>query len=367
MHIKRERQLFIILIIVILLVFLGSITGGIVTFSLLRNGYVGGAAEPIEPIKLKYAPSTTFSSEFQKNLNSSLIKIIKYQDFSKTIPVLDKMWNINEAAAYGFIISLDGWIITSGLDAAGRVEKSFIVLTADGGLFAPQKIINAKSLGLNFIKITGPNFKPPSLGDERSLANGDDIFIIEDKKVFKKSLVHFGYPDRARKKNFILSSEFVGKFLFLEDKLSGRFEGQPIFSKRGEVVGVVNDDGIVLPISLVMANLKSLWKNDKILMPYLGARYLDLSELPFPIEGVGFKKGAYIPKEEPGAVLKDSPAHRFGIKPGDIILSVMGDETNENYNLAERLLEYAPGQKIDLGILRNGEKIEVSVELGEVK
>jgi S1-C subfamily serine protease len=91
--------------------------------------------------------------------------------------------------------------------------------------------------------------------------------------------------------------------------------------------------------------------------------------LPLKVKDIDLKKGAYIFKgdEVSDAIARKSPAQKAGLRGGDIILSVMGDEINENYNLAERLLEYSAGDKVDLEILRNGEKMELSVELGEQK
>lgn len=124
--------------------------------------------------------------------------------------------------------------------------------------------------------------------------------------------------------------------------------------------------GLIFPINLVKIYLRNLWKNNSLALPYLGVKYFDLSALPVKLQDVNLREGAYIFKEsETGSIAQNSPAQRFGIKPGDIILSVMGDKINGTHNLAERILEYAPGEKIDLEILREGRVIEVNVELGE--
>ncbi len=352
--------MFAVLVIVIILVFLASVAGGAVVFSFLRNGYA--SEELAEPVKLKYSPSAGVPAELQKNLRSNLVKIVKYQDFSKTTSLLEKTWNANDIIAYGLLVSSDGWIITSYLP-----QLSFLAITSEGDLFSVQKVFRVKSLGLSFVKIYGASFSAAALGDERGIMAGDDLFVIEDKKVFNNALVYYGYSSAARKRDFILTSEFANKFLYLKDGLSGIYSGAAVFSKKGEAVGIVNDDGLVVPVSLVKSYLKRLWENESVSLPYLGIKYFDLSVLPVKTTEIPSRKGAYVIKDEDVGVIKNSPAYVAGIKPGDIIVSIMGDEINEEYNLAERLSEYKPNDKVDLEVVRGGEKIELSAELGEQK
>ncbi len=360
MHISKDRQLFLILISAIFLIFFGGVAGGFISYSLVSDGYV---EPPVLTTQLKYRPPTTFSADFQKVLEASLVKIIKYQNLDKSLSVLEKADAASEVIANGFLVSSDGWIV-----AGASPKSSFLVLTQDGNIYVPQKIVKARDLGLSFIKIVGMNFKALSLGDERSLDFGDDVFAIKNQKVFKNSLIYFGYNEPKEKNDFILSSELPEKFLFLKDKLSNEFSGLPLFSKQGEIVGVADGNGLIFPVSLVKIYLKSLWKNEAIVLPYLGLKYFDLSAMPVKLQDISLREGAYIFKEsEASAIIKNSPAAKAGLLPGDIILSVRGDKISAQYNLAERILEYAPGDKIDLEVSRNGEKLDLNVELGEQK
>jgi S1-C subfamily serine protease len=63
------------------------------------------------------------------------------------------------------------------------------------------------------------------------------------------------------------------------------------------------------------------------------------------------------------AVLAGSSADQAGIKVGDIILSVNGDEVNPDQNLAQLISEYKPGDMVSLKIVRDGKEIEVKVSL----
>ena len=73
--------------------------------------------------------------------------------------------------------------------------------------------------------------------------------------------------------------------------------------------------------------------------------------------------------EEPGVlvvgVAQESPAAAAGLRRGDIILAVDGEEVNDIQALHDQLDEMEPGDNVTLTILRCEEPEEISVELGE--
>ncbi len=84
-------------------------------------------------------------------------------------------------------------------------------------------------------------------------------------------------------------------------------------------------------------------------------------------EGVRPWLGVELRQEMDGArilgVMPESPAAEAGLEVGDLITHVAGRPVNER-PLSAMLLEYVPGDLIDLTVLRSGEEYEVTVELG---
>ncbi len=96
-------------------------------------------------------------------------------------------------------------------------------------------------------------------------------------------------------------------------------------------------------------------------------------EAPPPASGGGY--GAWlgtIPdmSGSPGGVrltgVRDgSPASTVGIRGGDILVQ-LGEYTIENlYDMTEALRAYAPGETVDYAVMRDGERVEGQVTLGE--
>jgi predicted metalloprotease with PDZ domain len=73
--------------------------------------------------------------------------------------------------------------------------------------------------------------------------------------------------------------------------------------------------------------------------------------------------------EERGVLIDDvvdgSPAAQAGLEPGDVILSVAGEEVADSKDLVRAIQRFDPGDEIDVDVLRGGQRESVTVTLGE--
>ncbi len=63
-------------------------------------------------------------------------------------------------------------------------------------------------------------------------------------------------------------------------------------------------------------------------------------------------------------VVEKSPAERAGLRVGDIIMEVDGESLAPDGDLAERVLGYEAGDRIELTVLRRGRERSIEVKLG---
>ncbi len=70
--------------------------------------------------------------------------------------------------------------------------------------------------------------------------------------------------------------------------------------------------------------------------------------------------GVYVSK-----VASGSPASQAGLQQGDIITGLDNVQFDQSHNYLNLLYTYKPGDKLTVSVLRNGQKLQVQLTLGE--
>ena len=141
------------------------------------------------------------------------------------------------------------------------------------------------------------------------------------------------------------------------------------------VIGAQNI-GFSIPINKAKINLEKFEKFGRIVYPFLGIWYWNITpelqeEMDLPIS-----RGAWITrwnrdsygrwyKMEESAVISDTAASKAGLKEGDIILEFDNNVISPENSLAKIIRNYNPGDKIILKVLRKNQEISIEVTLGE--
>ena len=63
-------------------------------------------------------------------------------------------------------------------------------------------------------------------------------------------------------------------------------------------------------------------------------------------------------------VIANAPAGKAGLKAGDVVTSVNGKAVEDRGQLTRTVASIPPGGKANLGLLRKGKKLEISVTVG---
>jgi S1-C subfamily serine protease len=101
--------------------------------------------------------------------------------------------------------------------------------------------------------------------------------------------------------------------------------------------------------------------------PYIGIRYQPINAQLAREENLPVEAGAWIniAGELGGsAVEPGSPAADAGLREGDIITAIGSQPIDDEHPLDALLTQYAPGQTIELEVLRGSETHSVQVTLG---
>lgn len=141
----------------------------------------------------------------------------------------------------------------------------------------------------------------------------------------------------------------------------------------GKVVGVnvavqrgAENIGFALPSNIVKSITDSVKEHGEIVRPYLGVRYMQITERLKEKNSLSVDYGTLVVRGETAddlAVIPGSPANKAGIIENNIILEVDSVKLEQGKSLASIIRQKQVGQKITLKLLHKGEEKRVEVTL----
>lgn len=310
--------------------------------------------------------SKTVEKVINKN-ESSLVTI--YKEKTKKEP-----YYFSDILGNGIVFTSDGWILTYLGDVESNLKDSLVVQVDNLNLYNTVSLIKDPSTNLIFLKIEAENLVPGQFGNSDELIQNEFAIILSAKNNSKISYIQsLNYSKSSNFNELNLSSEEYSKFILIQDQFDKRFSGSPVINLDGEIIGILKEIDMngfqtVIPVNYFNDLVNIVLNENKIVRPYLGINYIDLSRIVGLDKEINYEydKGALIYKSSDNiAVKKDSPAVKI-FKEGDIILKIDNEELTENKDLSQIILEYQPGQKLDFLIFRDDKEENVEVELSQL-
>jgi len=278
----------------------------------------------------------------------------------------------------GFIVSEDGMILTNGHVVSDK-EAEYTVLTNDGKKY-PAKVLARDSIrDLALIKIENQEIPFPTikLGDSDKLQIGQTVIAIGNALGEFRNTVSVGVISGLGR---TVTAGGGGMIETLEDviqtdaAINRGNSGGPILNLKGEVIGVnfamaeaAENIGFAIPINKAKKDIEQVKTLGKIVYPFLGVRYVLITENIQKENNLSVDYGAWVRKGEGGeaAIFPGSAAEKIGLKEGDIILEFNGEKITTENSLAKIIMKYNPGDKVSLKILKEGQEKIVEVILEE--
>src|SRR3989344_880972 len=278
----------------------------------------------------------------------------------------------------GFIISKDGYVLTSNHVVADATAEYTVIIS-------PTEKYAAKVLSRNpindiaVLKISGKRF--PFV----PLANSDAIELGEEVVAVGNPLGEFNDTLSAG----IVSglSRYISAFGGMDQKmqnLRGLIQtdaainpgnsGGPLVNMRGQVIGIntamimgAQNIGFAIPINYAKKDLDQVKKFGKIVVPFLGIKYVIISKEMAKANKLSVEDGALVVREALGEhpVIKGSAADKAGIKEFDILLECNGEKITTQNSLASILQKCKIGQETTFKVLREGQELMLKAALSE--
>lgn len=283
-------------------------------------------------------------SQVKNDLLSTLVSIYPAK---KSSSVLSKIYPADDRAGQGFVLTADGWVVTSQT-VIDNAKNHYVGVGYQAKIYDFEKFVSDPATGLVFGKLSASGLPVAKIGKSKDLTLGQTVVVASGRD--RLSLTHIakiGY-DFSSAEESVQSSESFKRQIFLALNLDGSFNGAVVVNLKGEIIGLVSAGRVVL-VDDFKNVFPQVLANQKIVRPYLGVKYIDLSQVDGLIDQGD--KGALIY----AAPAKDSPA-ADKLKAGDIVKRVNGVEINSFQNLSELIGVSKAGDKVDLLLSRQGQE-----------
>lgn len=130
-----------------------------------------------------------------------------------------------------------------------------------------------------------------------------------------------------------------------------------IYSNNGGSMGI----GFAIPINLAKQVMESILSNGSVTRGWIGVEPQNLTK--------ELSESLRLPKNTAGVllsgVLEGGPAARGGVKPGDVLVAVNGNSTQDVRQLLNQIAQINPGNEATLKVLRKDKALELKVQTGK--
>jgi serine protease Do len=263
----------------------------------------------------------------------------------------------------GFFISADGYAVTNNhvVDHA----KSVVVTTDDGRTYDAKVLGRDAKTDLALIKVDGHNDFAHVQFADKAPRIGDWVIAVGNP---------FGLSETVTAGIVSAEGRNIGAgpyddFIQIDAPINKGNSGGPSFDVQGNVVGVNTaifspsggsvGIGFAIPAETAKLVINQLKDSGHVTRGWLGVQVQQIT--PEIAESMGLKSvaGALVAEPQP-----NSPAAKAGIKAGDIITAVNGQEVKTAGDLARKIAQMAPQSKVNITVMRNGSQQELAVALG---
>jgi serine protease DegQ len=129
-----------------------------------------------------------------------------------------------------------------------------------------------------------------------------------------------------------------------------------IFSRSGGSVGI----GFAIPTSIVIHVMDQIVHTGRVHHGFFGIEPYDIT--PELVDAMRLKRNEGVVVN---GVLRNAPAGRAGMEPGDILLTINGSTVTDSRSMLNQIAELEPGTRAAVRVLREAREIDLAITVGE--
>ncbi len=265
----------------------------------------------------------------------------------------------------GVIVNEHGFILTNNhvIDGAEEIR----VTLRDGRTTEATVIGKDTEADLAVLKVNLEDLPVITLGKSDALRVGDVVLAIGNPFGVGQTVTQGIVSATGRSELGINTFE---NFIQTDAAINPGNSGGALITARGELIGIntaifsqsggSEGIGFAIPVSLAKISMAQIVEKGYVSRGWLGVEIQELT--PDLAESFGLKgeKGVII-----SGVLRNGPADKAGLEPGDVIKQLNGKEVESVHAALNAIAQTQPGDKLAIQGIRNGKSLEIKATVAE--
>lgn len=310
-----------------------------------------------------YSLAVTVAAE---SVSPSVVNIEVRQKSNDRTPTASVRRPEMRGSGSGFVFTPDGFVLTNRHVVHGAARLA--VTLSDGRRFEASLIGEDPDTDLAVVRIPADRLVPAALGDSNAIRVGQVAVAIGNPYGFQCT-VTAGVVSALGRSLRSQSGRLIDDVIQTDAALNPGNSGGPLVTSRGEVIGVntamiLPAQGLCFAIAINTAKHVAglLIRHGKIRRGYIGVagQNVTLPRRLVLMHNVGVASGILVISLE-----ADGPAHRAGLKEGDVIVGYAGHDVGSIDELHKLLTMEQVGRRVELTLIRGVEKLTLEVTPAE--
>ncbi|MFI3247925.1 MAG: trypsin-like peptidase domain-containing protein [Rikenellaceae bacterium] len=259
----------------------------------------------------------------------------------------------------GVIISEDGYIVTNNHVVNGASKLR--VKLYDGGTYDAKIIGVDPTTDIALIKIDKEGLPTLAMGSSNDLRLGEWVLAIGSPFDLQSTITAGIVSAKARQLDVIPGDFRIESFIQTDAAVNPGNSGGALVNSRGELVGINTlikshtgsyvGYSFAVPESIVRKVVTDLREFGVVQRAMLGVSFAPITDdfVEERGEELGIKKagGVYVASVQDGGAASEA-----GIRKGDIITAIDGDQITSKVNLPAIIAMHRPGDKVKISVKR---------------
>ncbi|HQV88206.1 MAG TPA: Do family serine endopeptidase [Nitrosomonas sp.] len=264
----------------------------------------------------------------------------------------------------GVIVSANGYILTNHhvVEAADEVEVALV----DGRKTKASIIGSDPETDLAVLKVKLEDLPAITFGQSQQVKVGDVVLAVGNPFGVGQSVTMgiVGALSRSQVgintfEDFIQTDAAInpGNSGGALTDTTGNLIGinTAIYSRTGGSLGI----GFAIPIHTAKQIMEQIIQSGGVIRGWLGVSMQDMTEELAESFNLDHAVGTLI-----ASVLREGPADKAGIKPGDILIAVNGKSVKNSAEMLNLVAALPPGETVTVTVIRNKQEKSIPVKVG---